>query len=504
MNKYLPLAAPLLATVAMTTGCNDSSSSSSGTTSTTSTPRNVPLCDGEGINPERLFLQQLGSDRVIIKWRGNRAEDGAEATSVCWGTNPQALPASSETAAVVTQTGHSEALITGLQPDTTYYYSVGAAGTTADKYSFRTAPLKGSLPTDGNVRVWIVGDAGTASSPLLDRGENLGGQAAVRDGFKTWVENNGGEPADLFLMLGDNAYLDGTDEQHQIAVFDMYPDTLASVGLWPTIGNHEMGSFGLSQSPTVSLYSPVTGSADPLPDTPMPYLNIHSLPTQGETGGVPSGTEQYYSFDYGNVHVISLDSQVSARGEETRNAMLEWVTADLQSNVSDWTIVIFHHPPYTKGSHDSDHDEGGIDTPIFTMREQFNPIFEAHGVDLVYGGHSHSYERSFYLNSHTGLSTTFDPRLHTELNDFGEPATGRDRQAYTQITKSGADDRVVYTVAGNSGQTTGMSDPKGHPAHFYSTGEDLGSVVVDVDHSTLTARFINDAGEVLDHFVITR
>ena len=39
----------------------------------------------------------------------------------------------------------------------------------------------------------------------------------------------------------------------------------------------------------------------------MPYLNIFSLPTNGEVGGLPSGTEQYYSFDYANVHIVSLD-----------------------------------------------------------------------------------------------------------------------------------------------------------------------------------------------------
>ncbi len=502
MTKILPFITALAACTFLLSGCKDSSSSRS--SSAAPPEQNVPLCDGDAITPERLFLQQLGSDRVIIKWRGNRDDDTQEATSVCIGTNPNGLPATSETAAVVTETGHSEAVITGLVPDTTYYYSVGGTGVADPKHTFRTAPVKGALPADGNIRVWIVGDAGTASSPLLDRGDNAGGQAAVRDGYHTWVAANGGEPADLFLMLGDNAYLDGTDEQHQISVFDMYTDTLASVGLWPTIGNHEMGSFGLSQSPLVELYTPVTGVADLPPDSPVPYFNIHTLPTQGETGGVPSGTEQYYSFDYGNVHVISLDSQVSARSEANRTAMLEWVTADLQSSTADWTIVIFHHPPYTKGSHDSDVDAGGVDQPIFDMREQFNPVFEAHGVDLVYGGHSHSYERSYYLSGHTGLSDTFDPAIHTELNSAGDPASGQGAEAYTQITKSGADDKVVYTVAGSSGQATGMTDPAGHPAHFFSTGADLGSVVVDVDTTTLTARFINDKGEVLDHFIITR
>ncbi len=96
-----------------------------------------------------------------------------------------------------------------------------------------------------------------------------------------------------------------------------------------------------------------------------------------DVGGVASGTEQYYSFDYGNVHFVSLDSQLSARDKIQRDAMRGWLIADLSSNQLDWTVVIFHHPPYTKGSHDSDEKPSsyfGIDTPIIDMRKEFTPV----------------------------------------------------------------------------------------------------------------------------------
>lgn len=491
---------PLMAflSVAALVGCGGSSSSSGGAPAVAQA-----LCSGTAVTPERVFLQQLSHDSVIIKWRSAAMDRlaGNEATAVCIGTKADALPESSLTAATVTETNHSEALITGLKPDTQYFYSIGGAAEATPGFSFRTAPRPDSLPSDGNIRVWVVGDPGTASSPLLDRG--TGAQALVRDGFLTWSTNNGAEPADLFLMLGDNAYLDGTDDQFQTAVFDLYGDILASTGMWPTIGNHEMGSGGTSTADSVALYTPGTGAPDP-GLVPMPYLNIHSLPTQAEMGGIPSGTEQYYSFDYGNLHVISLDSQVSTRNPDNLAAMLSWVTSDLQANTKDWTIVIFHHPPYTKGSHDSDDNAGGVDDPIFVMREQFNPVFEAHGVDLVYGGHSHSYERSFYINGHHGLSTSFDPAVHAELNSAMQPASGQGAEAYEQITSTGADDKVIYTVAGNSGQATGMSDENGHPAHFFSTGDLLGSVVVDISRNTLTATFIDETGVEHDYFTISR
>ncbi len=456
-------------------------------------------CVGTDIQPERLFLQQLGSDRVIIKWRGNLG-GGAEANNVCFGTDMAALLQTSKTMATVTATGHSEVLLSNLEADTTYYYSVGGAGVADTSKSFHTAPAPGNVPADGNTRIWIVGDSGTAS---------LGSPAAgeVRDGFMTFVNNHGDEPADLFLMLGDNAYNQGTDLEHQWAIFDVYPEILATTPLWPVIGNHEMGRSGASISANTNAYSILgdgsSGGPDPAPDSPMPYLNIFTLPTNGEVGGLPSGTEQYYSFDYANVHIVSLDSQVAIRDTASRAAMLQWLQDDLMANSQDWTIVIFHHPPYTKGSHNSDVPLGMVDKPIFAIREEFTPVFEQYGVDLAYSGHSHIYERSYYIKGHTGLSATFNPATMAELNDLNVPASGQGIEAYTQISRNGTDDKVVYTVAGNGGQATTLSAGFPHPAHFFSQLE-IGSVVIDLDANRLEASFVDVNGAVLDSFVITR
>lgn len=232
---------------------------------------------------------------------------------------------------------------------------------------------------------------------------------------------------------------------------------------------------------------------------------------------MPSGTEQYYSTDYGNVHLVSLDGQLSKGDDDQRAAMAEWVTADLSSNRKQWTIVIFHHPPYSKGEkHNSDFEQREID-----MREVFTPIFEDYGVDAVYSGHAHSYERSYYLNGHQGLSDTFDPKEHAELNRIGQPATGQGHETYSQVSRdSREDDKVVYTVAGSSGKADELDpcevDPETgeepllgctrsdwqHPAHYFSIAE-KGSVVVDAGRKTLTSRFIDVNGEVVDEFTIT-
>lgn len=489
--------------------------------------------------PERLFLQQVSSGSAIVKWRG-------EARGACIGQSLRAVKKARRcTEAHGSPGNHREVLFDDLDADTTYFYSVG--GLIDENQRFRTAPATGSISEDGNTRIWIIGDSGTASerNPQTGEATHPGEAAAVYAGYRLYAEKTGNEPTDLFLLLGDNAYLEGTDAQWQESLFDVYPELLKSTAVWPTIGNHEMGagSFDIClfrklpqcEDGPIMIYLGGT-SASPDPDSydgnrdgqadgsGLPYLDIFSLPAGAEVGGVPSGTEQYYAFDYGNLHVVSLDSQLSARDTAQRAAMKEWLIADLQANSQDWTIVIFHHPPYSKGAnHDSDLTQNSpVDRPQYDMRREFTPIFEAHGVDVVYSGHSHSYERSYYIRGHTGTSDSYSHAEHAELidDDPGKPSTGQDANSYSQLspTSGNIDDRVVYTVAGSSGKAdhdSGLTDPAvwlRHPAHIIQPADPLGrnglarlgSVVIDVSARQLTARFVNELGEELDHFTITR
>ncbi|MCP4186082.1 MAG: metallophosphoesterase family protein, partial [Gammaproteobacteria bacterium] len=219
-------------------------------------------------------------------------------------------------------------MLKNLIPDTRYYYQVNDSTETV--FSFRTPPVEGVVrPT----RVWVLGDSGTADTNARN----------VKNAFE---EFNGGSATDLLLMLGDNAYDSGADCEYQKAVFDMYPSTIAETPLMPTIGNHDAETDGGS-----------------------PYRNIFTLPRDGKTGGVPSGTESYYSFNYSNIHFVSLDSETSDRSPT--GAMYSWLMADLVANTQDWTVVYFHHPPYSKGSHDSDNAGAMSD-----MREHYTALFE--------------------------------------------------------------------------------------------------------------------------------
>ena len=502
----------------------------------TSTAEQQANCTGVELPVERLLLQQVSPTSAVIKWRG-------EADEICVGPQKDRL----NTRVAATDEGHHKfALVTGLNPDTEYFYSIGAASVGAEGYRFKTAPSVGELSSDGNTHIWILGDSGTAG--LRDENGDLahkGAALAVKDGyFKYRQTNNVEEPLDLLLLLGDNAYLSGADAEWQESFFEVYPEIINSTLVVPTIGNHEMGvgEFnicpfrpveGCENGPVRMAIGGASYSSDPAsydsdgdgPDPEgFPYMNIFSLPTKGELGGVPSGTEQYYSLDYGNVHIVSLDSQLANVDENARMAMRDWLIDDLDANQLDWTVVIFHHPPYSKGeNHDSDLEQREID-----MRQTFAPVFEDYGVDVVYSGHSHSYERSWYLHGHYGKSDTFDMKEHTEHDGNGKAEFGFADKPYKQISNvSGADDKAIYTVAGSSGMVNHYDPcPEGrllgctkddwlqHPAHrtFEADGEDyrphgvakLGSVVLDATSTSLTSKFIDSEGQVLDHFVIQK
>jgi Fibronectin type III domain/Calcineurin-like phosphoesterase len=173
--------------------------------------------------------------------------------------------------------------------------------------------------------------------------------------------------------------------------------------------------------------------------------------------------------------------------------MATWLRADLASSTRQWTIAFWHHPPYSKGSHDSDTD------PILAeMRQNFLPILEEAGVDLVLAGHSHSYERSYLIDGHYGLSSTFTNAMKKDGGSGRTDGTG----AYNKATLGpGTHEGAVYAVAGSSGQISGGL--LNHPAMFISLNN-LGSMVLDINGNTLDAKFLRENGVVADYFTIVK
>ena len=164
---------------------------------------------------------------------------------------------------------------------------------------------------------------------------------------------------------------------------------------------------------------------------------------------------------------------------------------DLAATAQDWIVAYWHHPPYSKGSHDSD-TEGRL----VEMREYVVPLLDDYGVDLTFAGHSHSYERSFLIEGHYGNSTTFAESMKV---DPGNGRIAEDGPYIKPVMGPNPYSGIVHTVAGNGGLVSGGS--LDHPA-MYVAFNTLGSVVLDVEANRLDATFIDATGTILDSFTV--
>jgi hypothetical protein len=172
-----------------------------------------------------------------------------------------------------------------------------------------------------------------------------------------------------------------------------------------------------------------------------------------------------------------------------------WLRYDLEDTTNTWVIAYWHHPAYTKGSHNSD-----TETELIQMRQNILPILEAAGVDLVLAGHSHVYERSFLLNGHYGLSTSLTNTMKIDGGSGRESGTGAYRKpSGGPIGGQGA----VYAVVGSSGQTSSSTSGLNHPAMFVSLNN-LGSLVLDISSNRLDAKFLRETGATNDFFTIIK
>jgi len=354
-----------------------------------------------------------------------------------------------------------EVHIDNLKPATTYYYAVFdgtrlLAGGDAE-HRFQTHPEVG---TKSPFRFWVVGDSGTGDAA----------QKAAYEGIKTELQKPDAKPLDFYLHVGDMAYPKGTDREFQTKFFDIYQPTLRQVVCWASMGNHEGAtSKGIS------------GIG--------PYFDAYVCPTQAEAGGVPSATEAYYSFDYGHAHFVCLDSHDLDRSET--GVMVQWMRADLERTKQDWLIAFWHHPPYTKGSHDSDKEK-----QLIEMRSLVMPVLESCGIDLVLTGHSHIYERSMLIDGAYATPTTAAGVI---LDDGdGDPqGQGPYRKSAGLLPHTG----VVQIVAGHGGAKLGRV---GTSPVMRRVVVEHGSVLIDVADDVLTGTMINRDGVQRDRFQLIK
>jgi uncharacterized protein (TIGR03437 family) len=239
--------------------------------------------------------------------------------------------------------------LTGLTAGAEYSYRIVVGGenpTPQTKYRFRTTK-------PGPFSFLVLGDSGQGTA----------GQTAV-------AVRMAAEQPDLVLHVGDVAQIAGVFDEYAAYYFEFYWTLMQQVPFYSVPGNHDY--YTANAIPYLSFLAP------PVDNVPAPDAG------------------RYHSFDRGDVHFVAIDSNLLADDSASRR-MLAWLEQDLAATRATWRIPFFHHLPYPIEHHVGD--------PLcVAAREQLVPIFERYGVQLVFSGHEHTYQRTKPMRGGTPVS----------------------------------------------------------------------------------------------------
>ncbi|MBT4501706.1 MAG: metallophosphoesterase family protein [Gemmatimonadetes bacterium] len=310
---------------------------------------------------------------------------------------------------------HSVTLI-GLESDSTYHYRVHSDNSQGDRVESAEHPLKTAVGVDRPFSFAVTSETGGYGDDEINR-RVFGQIRRFRPEF--------------LLVVGDAVRNGSQYEDWERWFFDPGRELFADTPFFLCPGNHEENA---------SWFYEFVGYPEP---------------------------KNFYSFDYGNVHFVALDSTrfveygksgpIPREEFEPGSAQHDFLVDDLQGCKATWKIVFFHYPPYVSG-----------DYQVEEMRA-LCPVLEEHGVDLVLNSHTIVYERSHPLR---------DGRLD-------------------------AKDGIVYVVAGGAGAAPNWF----HHKWAWHTAQALAVphfVQVVIAGDTLELRAMDDEGRLFDTMKLTK
>ena len=259
--------------------------------------------------------------------------------------------------------------------------------------------MASTLPNAGDsVKFLVIGDSGTGDRYQLEVARRI-------------VEVHGRFTFTFAIMLGDNLYGSEDPDDYEDKFAIPYKPLLdAGVKFYASLGNHD--------EPSQRFYAP---------------FNM--------------GGERYYTHGTGDVKFFVLDSTYMTPEQ------LDWLEQELERSNEGWKIPYMHHPIYSSG------EKHGAETDLQVLVE---PLFVAHGVDVVFAGHEHFYERL------------------------------KPQQGIVYITQGGAAKLRRGNLRNNSPMT----------ARGFDTDRSFTLIEIDGDH--LFYETISRTGQIVDSGVITR
>ncbi|MEE2614213.1 MAG: metallophosphoesterase family protein [Verrucomicrobiota bacterium] len=261
--------------------------------------------------------------------------------------------------------------LTGLEPNTTYLYSVGlnSANSWSELSEFKTAPNK----TEPFSFVYM-GDAQNG----LD-----GWRSMITGAFRKRPN------AAFYIMAGDlvdrgNEIDDWDNMLHQARdIYDRRP-------LIPAIGNHEIQG-----------------------GHPTTYLKLFDLPKNGPEKIEP---ERCYTFKYSNAEFFILDTTLAPK------LQTEWLEKVLSTSTATWKFAVYHHPAYSS--------EPARDNK--KVRNLWTPIFDKYHLDMALQGHDHAYLRTYPMKGQKRVATAKEGTYYI-VSVSGTKFYEQDPRDYTEV-----------------------------------------------------------------------
>ena len=294
--------------------------------------------------------------------------------------------------------------LTKLQPNTNYIYRVGDGTNWSSIYQFRTEPLN-----DVDLKAVIFSDTQSGSSSSYN-------YSPWKTDLTSAVSR---ENPDFAVIDGDLTEVGGSQKQWD-AWYSAGKGTLENIPLMPVVGNHDT-------------YKTINNGAKPTA-----FTSQLTVPNNG-----PSGLKgQVYSYDYGPVHFVVLDSQGAEEGSQILTTQKQWLDQDLKATQQTWKVVFFHKPPYPLKNNRTNSD----------VKAAFSPILEQNHVDLVVNGHDHAVAHTYPILNGKKTSSSVTGTIYAAVGRSGA-------KSYSDVSKKSYDlgfynptDQPVYSLLSVNGK----------------------------------------------------
>ena len=332
-----------------------------------------------------------GADETQLNFAWySKSEDGKTATPVVhFGTDKDNLTAFTGTSGQVDTSltdgvayDYNHVVVTGLEPNTTYYYTVEKNGVQTEVQEYKTGSFE-------SVKILYVGDpqigaskGQTQGSDTLKADSGAANTAARNDafGWNRTLEIASAQNPDLNFVIsaGDQVNKTGQAKEEEYAGY-LSASVLSGLPVATTIGNHDSLN----------------------PD----YTYHFNNPNTTGYGKTEAGGDYYYSYGSGLFIVLNTNNYNVAEHEKT---IQEAVASDPDAA---WRVVTIHQDIYGTGL---DHS----DTDGMILRTQLTPIFDEYDIDVVLQGHDHTYSRSKLLYGDGQTHGTYEFRLNEDGSDY--------------------------------------------------------------------------------------